>query len=119
MMLCPLCYTELEVRNFTSCDNCGWDNKELTHLKENKHIYTTYEIYNGLRLTFCNFCNVDFSSYRPEYFGFKNKQKIGLQHFHFIREIENPQTVKDKFCPTCSARLSFLNFLVAIRQHNE
>ena len=118
MEQCPICYTELEIRVCAPCDVCGWDLKEIDDFKENKHTYKTYEIYKGLQLTLCNFCDVDFGSYKPEYFGFANGKRIGFQDFHLVKEIKNPQIAKDKFCPQCSARLTFLNFLFDIRQLN-
>lgn len=115
---CPICFGELEVRDCAPCDDCGWQPNEIQDLKEMKHVYKTYEIYNGLRLTLCNFCDVDFGSYKPEYFGFKNGQRIGFQNFNFIRQLDNPEIVKDKFCPECSKRLKFLRFLSDIRALN-
>ena len=118
MEQCPICSTELEVRECTPCDDCGWDPKELDELKKHKHTYKTYDVYKGLQLTLCNFCDVDFGSYKSEYFGFTNGHRVGFQDFHLVREIKNPQIAKDKFCSTCSARMTFLNFLFEIRQLN-
>lgn len=115
---CPICSNELQVRDCAPCDDCGWDQKELNHFIEKKHIYKTYDIYNGLQLTLCNFCDVDFGSYMPETFGLKNKQRIGFQDFRFIKDIKNPQIQKRKFCPECKRTLTFLNFLFDIRQLN-
>lgn len=118
MEQCPICYLELEVRDCAPCDDCGWDPKEINHLKQGIHTYNTYEVYKGLRLTLCNFCDVDFGSYRPEHFGFTNGKRIGFQHFEFVKELSDPQVVKDKFCPQCSSRLTFLKFLSEIRSLN-
>lgn len=118
MEQCPICYADLEVRDCAPCHDCGWDSKEIDHFRENRHTYKTYDIYKGLQLTLCDFCDVDFGSYKPEYFGFKNGHRIGFQDFHLIKEVRNPQIAKDKFCPQCSSRLKFLNFLFDIRQLN-
>lgn len=118
MEQCPICSTELEVRDCAPCHDCGWDEKKLKDFQPDKHVYTTYDIYKGLQLTLCNFCDVDFGSYKSEYFGFTNERRIGFQDFHFIKEIKHPQIAKDKFCPICSARLTFLNFVFDIRALN-
>lgn len=118
MEQCPICYSKLEVRDCTPCDDCGWNLLNPEEVKSQKNIYRVYEVYKGLRLTLCNFCAVDFGSYKPEYFGFTNGHRIGFQHFHFIKEIQEPNPVKDKFCPECSSRLTFLNFLFEIRKMN-
>ena len=119
MEQCPICYHELEVRECAPCDDCGWDPRELNHLQQGIHTYTTYEVYPGYRLTLCNFCAVDFGSYRPEHFGFTHGKRIGFRDFEFVKELTDPQMEKDKFCPQCSGRLTFLKFLSEIRnQHS-
>ncbi len=118
MEQCPICYHELEVRECAPCDDCGWDPREINHLHQGIHTYETYEVYQGLHLTLCNFCAVDFGSYQSEYFGLSNGKRIGFKHFRFVRELADPQVIKDKFCPHCSARLTFLKFLNEIRNLN-
>ncbi|MFN8284964.1 MAG: hypothetical protein U0U67_17205 [Chitinophagales bacterium] len=118
MQQCPICYSELEIRQCSPCDCCGADENELIHLKENKHKYNVYEIYYGLKLKLCTFCEVDFSSYKTEYFGFSNKKRLSLNDFNFIKEIENPVVEIDKYCPECKERLSFLKFTKAIWEIN-
>ncbi len=119
MEQCPICFTELELRDCGPCDDCGWDPTEIEHFNNRKHVYRTYEIYKGLHLTLCNFCDIDFSSYQPDYFGFDHGNRIGFRDFQLITELKNPQIIKDKFCRACSARLTFLNFLFDIRQLNK
>lgn len=120
MEQCPICFSELEVRDCAPCDDCGWNvPTEMEHLNEGEHTYATYEIYQGLRLTLCNFCAVDFGSYKSEYFGFKNDKRIDFDDFNFVRQIDHPEIVKDKYCPECSARLKFLEFVTELRKLNE
>ncbi len=122
MKQCPICFYDLEVRECTPCDDCGGTGDTHTdaqQLDDRKDVYTVYEVYKDLRLTLCNFCSVDFGSYRPEYFGFKSEQRISLTDFNFIKEVEDLTIVKDKFCPECNKRLKFLDFIVAIRQINK
>lgn len=118
MKQCVICHTELEVRECAPCDCCGANPEEIEHFNKNMHIYRTYEIYKGLTLTLCDFCDVDFGSHKPEYFGFTNGHRIGLQNFNFIKELKNPQITKAKFCNQCLAKHSFLKFIANIRQLN-
>ncbi len=119
MDYCPICYGELEVRECAPCHDCGWNvPTELEDLRAGTHTYATYEIYKGLRLTLCNFCLVDFGSYRPEYFGFTDEQRLYFDSFHFIRDVHHPQPELDKYCTTCGHRFQFLKFLQAIRELN-
>lgn len=120
MEQCPICFSELGVRDCAPSDNCGWDvPTEIEHLKDGLHTYTTYEIFKGLRLTLCNFCAVDFGSYKSDYFGFSNAKRLGFENFNFVRVIERPEVSKDKFCPECSTRLKFLKFVTEVRQLNQ
>lgn len=119
MKQCPICFSELEVRDCAPCDDCGWRPEEIEHLNDNIHRYATYDIYKGLRLTLGNFCLGDFGSYKSEYLGFKNGRRLDLFDFNFVKQIEHPQVTMDKYCPDCFARLRFLNFLSQIRQINE
>lgn len=115
MEQCPVCYGKLEVRDCTPCDDCGGDPAELLDFKNEVHTYTTYEVADGLRLTLCDFCAVDFGSYTPEYLGDK---KFEISSFGFIKQLDNPQVVKDKFCPECEKRLTFLKFVAEVREMN-
>lgn len=120
MEQCPICFSELEIRDCAPCDDCGWNvPTEIEHLNEKLHTYITYEVYQGLQLTLCNFCAVDFTSYKSEYFGLKKDKRLILSDFTFVSQIEYPELVKDKFCPDCSARLKFLKFVSEIRRINE
>ncbi|MCE3230024.1 MAG: hypothetical protein K0S32_4575 [Bacteroidetes bacterium] len=119
MEQCPICFEELIVQDCAPCDDCGHHPEELEHFKQNLHTYKTYEIYKGLRLTLCNFCEVDFGSYKSEYLGFKKGRRLGFQNFSFIQDIRSPQITKDKVCLNCSHRLKFLKFLSDIRLLNE
>ncbi|MBX2842903.1 MAG: hypothetical protein KTR26_14125 [Flammeovirgaceae bacterium] len=114
---CPLCYSALEVKEVTPCMECGGDDFEQDHYKEHK--YAEYELYFGQRLILCNFCDVDFGSFDPTYFGFPPGTKVGIGDFHFIREISDKELRKDKYCPECGYRLSFLKFVETCKRENE
>jgi ribosomal protein S14 len=115
---CPLCFEDLETRLVARCDDCGADPKEIKHFEEKKHHYTEYEIFPGLNLTLCNFCDVDFGSYDPESFGLLKGTKIGFEKMKLIRSVQDPSLQKDNYCPNCGRRLSFLRFLMQSRENN-
>ena len=117
MEQCPICFNELEVRDCAPCDACGGAPDEREHFDERQYI--TYEIFEGLRLTLCDFCTVDFGSFKPEFFGLKNEKRLSLSDFTFVEQIEYPEITKDKYCPECSARLRFLKFVAEVRRINE
>ena len=108
---CPECGEELEVVNIAPCDDCGWDPKEIEHFNSSKHTYARYEVYGSI-LMLCNFCDVDFSSYNPEYWGFPKGYELGFGSAGFkkIANIPNEQLSisKGKYCPKCCARLPFI-----------
>ena len=114
---CPICYTELEEIECAPCYDCGHLPEEIEHFKSGKHTYTIYDVYRGLKLQLCNFCDVDFGSYNPEYFGIGKKLDLG--GFTFVQESQNPKLEKDKYCPECERRLKFLTFLKEIRELGE
>lgn len=114
---CPICYTELLAKQVAPCMECGSDEFELDHYKE--HSYNEYELYFGIRLILCDFCDVDFGSYNPTHFGFTKGTKIGYEDFKFVREINDKELKLDKYCPKCEHRLPFLKFIEQCRLINE
>ena len=115
---CPICYSELKIIDCTPCYDCGHLPIEINHFKDGKHKYNIYNVYNGLELQLCNFCDVDYGSYKSEYFGFNNNQRIGFENFELIKSIESPRLEKDKYCSKCKKRLRFLTFLNDMREMN-
>lgn len=118
MEQCPVCFGELDVRECAPCDDCGAKPGEIDDFNQKIHTYTVYEVYKALRLTLCDFCAVDFGSYKPGYFGIRADTKLEFGGFNMIRQLENPQVVKDKFCPECEKRLTFLKFVAEVREMN-
>ena len=115
---CPLCYGELEIRDVAPCDECGAVPQEIEHFASGKHSYAEYEVFPSLKLTLCNFCDVDFGSFDPAYFGLPRNARIGYEHMRLISPIREPALGKDKFCPACNLRLSFLRFVQQARQQH-
>jgi len=114
---CPLCYSELESRQVTPCMECGGDSFEMDHYEE--HMYKKYELYFGMRLVLCDFCDVDFGSYDPTFFGFPANKRVGWEDFKFIKDIHDKSLARDKYCPHCKLRLPFLQFVTKCRVQNE
>ncbi|MGY3795823.1 hypothetical protein [Aquimarina sp. 433] len=112
---CPICYSNLEVKEFAPCDDCGGLEEEINHFKNGIHKYTVYEIYDGLELQLCNFCDVDFGSYKSEYLGLLGNRRIGYENFKFISSVQNPSIQKTKYCPECNKGIKFLTFLRDLR----
>ena len=95
--------------------DCGWDPVEIEHYRNGEHQYFELEIIFGLRLILCDFCMVDFGSYRSEFFGLPSGKRIGFEQMKTIREVSSVGVVKDKFCPECCGRLKFLRFVSDVR----
>ena len=115
---CPLCYGELEVRDVAPCDGCGALPLELEHFTSGMHSYAEYEVFPSLELTLCNFCDVDFGSWDPSFFGLPRNARIGLRYMRLVQPVREPTLGKDKFCPACNLRLSFLRFVHQARQQH-
>jgi hypothetical protein len=63
-----ICFGRLEVRETTPCYDCGAVPEELEHLAQGRHTYAEVRVF-GAQIVLCNFCHVDFHSYKPAYFG--------------------------------------------------
>ncbi|MCP4258984.1 MAG: hypothetical protein GY774_15985 [Planctomycetes bacterium] len=119
---CPKCFEPLEVRNVAPCDDCGWDPEELNHFKEGKHTYNEFDVY-GAKLILCDFCEVDFSSYDPTYWGFPKHNRVGYGSSGFIkvREVAKEQLTikKSLFCHNCKSRLSMIEAVLQVNENNK
>ena len=76
---CPLCYEPLEVREVGPCMECGFDPKEIEHARAGIHTYAEYRIFGDLTLVLCDFCQCDFSSYDPTFFGLPRGTRVGME----------------------------------------
>ncbi len=113
---CPLCYTDVEVTPCTPCHDCGHFEKEIEKFKNHGGNFTVYDLYEGLTLQLCDFCKIDFGSYKSEFLGFKDGTTIGFENMNFVKTIDSPKMEKDKFCPECSMRMKFLVFIRDLRE---
>jgi hypothetical protein len=113
---CPLCLEPLEVRDVAPCMDCGHDPVEIEHARAGKHTYADYRIFGDLSLVLCNFCEADFTSYDPAFFGLPRGTHLGpgARDWQFIRDVPVAVT-KDKCCAACGHRLPFLEFVMQAR----
>ena len=123
---CPICGSELEIREVTPCFECGVLEDQVAMLREaiqtafehDSVNYGVYRIFDALEITLCDFCAIDIGSYDPEYFGLRKDDKLGFQDLHIARKLHEPSVGKDKYCPECNRRLAFINFLLQAREMN-
>ena len=116
---CPLCSEPFEVRDVAPCMECGADPAEIDYARSGMHTYAIYRIFGKFEVALCNFCQVDFSSYDPQFFGLPRNRKVGLGHsFDFVKDLRDCSVRKDKCCPKCGFRAGFLKFLHDAREEH-
>ncbi len=117
-MECPICNSDMASIEVAPCYDCGHSKEEITELKNDEHEYYLYEIF-GEKIILCDFCDADFDSYYPEYFGLL---KDLPQEYPFDQnrlKIEDAEVKTDYYCKKCQRRLAFLNFLKTVREKNK
>lgn len=118
---CPVCFDELELRNLAPCDDCGFAEAEIEHFESHEHVYSEFEVY-GSTLILCNFCDLDFSSYKPEHWGFESGRRVGYGSQGFRKVTELPYSAlsikKGWFCSTCGATLKMVEAALKAREEN-
>ncbi len=115
---CPLCSEELELREVAPCMYCGGYPEELNHFHEGQHTYAELEIFPNYKLVLCDFCQVDFGSHDPEFYGFHRSKKIGYEYMKHTFKVVPLSIGQDKYCTSCQLRLKYLDFVAAIRKEN-
>lgn len=113
---CPICFEPMIRKELTPCMDCGGEESELGHFKE--HNYKEWEIVYDQRLILCDFCDVDFGSYKSDFFGFKNPRIIGFEHFNFVKDIKDKRLHTGLFCENCNMTHDFLKFVSVCRENN-
>src|SRR5262245_22994042 len=108
---CPLCFAPLEAREVAPCMECGAFPEELQHFAEGRHTYAEYRIFGELSLVLCNFCQVDFGSNDPRYFGLAENVRIGFEKMSLVRNVDPSPVTYDQVCPVCKHRLAYLRFV--------
>ena len=115
---CPFCQTLLETIDVAPCWDCGWQKDELRQSLNGEHTFSEFKIFGELSAVLCNFCDVDFGSYDPKFFGLQSKATIGFEKMQFVRSVD-AVIRKDKFCPECKTRLAFIRFVQKARTLNQ
>lgn len=116
---CPLCYARLEVREVAPCMECGHKPEEIEQTLAGRHTFIERRIFGNLTLVLCDFCEVDFGSFAPEFFGLPRRTRLGLGQMDFVRMLDHVVIGQDKFCPQYGYRLAFLEFAAQARQMHQ
>ena len=112
---CPLCHSPLEIRDVAPCMECGHRPEEIEHALTGQHTYTEQRIFGTLTLILCDFCEADFGSFYPEFFGLPWNARTSFDKMDFVRSVDEVVIGKDKYCPECDYRLAFLEFVEKAR----
>ena len=108
---CPECGCDLDLIEVAPCWDCGHVKSEVMELNNGEHEYFEYRAFGSLKIVLCDFCDADFGSYNPEYFGLpKSRYVIGNDCLELQRKIYEPSVGKDLFCCKCKHRLAFIKF---------
>jgi len=98
--------------------SCGHVSEEIEEFRAGNHKYHELEVFPGLPLVLCEFCQVDFSSYDPTYFGLPRDRTSDLRRMNMITEDHTKETRSDLVCTKCNHPLPFLEFVAQARgQH--
>lgn len=115
---CPICNGQLEVRDVAPCWDCGALPEELDEFTRGEHEYSEWEVFPGLTAVLCDFCDADFASYDPTYFGLPKESRVEMERMEPLRKLEGLSITKDGYCPECRQRLAFLEFISQARRQN-
>jgi hypothetical protein len=123
---CPICFEELDVIETTPCMCCGNSEDKISLLKKDidegfihdTNTFSIYRAFENIECVLCDICTFEFSTIKPEFFGFPKNKTIWPDNFQYLKSIEPPSIVKDKFCKSCYMRLSFINFTLKLRSIN-
>ncbi len=113
---CPICAGALEIIEVAPCFDCGHSPGELVELARNEHEYHVLEIW-GHEIVLCDFCDADFGSYFPDYWGLPSGP-LPDYPLALRRKVIDPEIDRDWFCSACRHRLAFLLFRSAAIVHN-
>jgi hypothetical protein len=99
------------------CYDCGHETNELQELKDGEHEYHKFKVFNQT-IILCDFCDADFGSYYPDYFGLLGEfpQDYLLE---LIEKIKEPIIEKDMYCSKCQHCLKFIKFREASIEFNK
>jgi len=123
---CPECGSELEIREVAPCAECGMLADKLAVLRQDIHEgfahdsieYNVYSVLDKFRITLCDSCAVDIGSYESDYFGLPRDKRLDYCDLHIVKMLAKPGVGKDKYCPKCNRRLTFIKFALNVRAEN-
>ena len=113
---CPVCYTPLEVRDVTPCFICGGWPGTVEKFRSDTE-YREWRMPGGQMIVFCSPCEVE-EFMVPGGWGYRlglPTRRFPVNDLQRMRLIEQPQLGRDKFCPSCKLRLSFLKIVAECR----
>ncbi|MFC0682595.1 hypothetical protein ACFFGH_32605 [Lysobacter korlensis] len=113
---CPICSSALTPIQVAPCFDCGHAQRELEDWAHGKHEYRVYRIW-GQDIVLCDFCDADFGSYFPDYWGLP-EGPLPDYPLDLVSIVENPQLSQDGYCNQCQHRLAFLRFRQQAIDHN-
>lgn len=116
MINCPICSTQLQPIEVAPCFDCGHAPRELDECIRGEHEYQLFELW-GREIVLCDFCDADFGSYYPNYWGLPKGPLPGYP-LRLLRKLENAGIGQDLYCPSCDHRLAFLLFRSYAMAHN-
>jgi len=98
------------------CFDCGHAPTEIEHFVQQQHEYHVFEVW-GREIVLCDFCDADFGSYFPDYWGMP-EGSLPDYPLQLIRKLDNPAIERDLYCANCKHRLAFLFFRQHALAHN-
>lgn len=116
MTNCPICSKELQRIEVAPCFDCGHESIEREHFAQGQHEYHVFELW-GQEIVLCDFCDADFGSYFPGYWGLPEGPHPEYP-LHLVRYLDNPSIEQDLYCAPCKHRLAFLLFRRYALTHN-
>lgn len=95
--------------------------RELAELDNGEHTYSEFRVFGHHLIVLCDFCDADFGSYLPSYFGLPETGRvIDDPQMELIRELPRPwKRTEEKFCPYCQKSLQFLEFRKRVIDENK
>lgn len=113
---CPLCSGSLEVRQASPCHECGGDPVSLERFRADRHIYHSVKVFGDQELILCDSCMLNFGAFDPDFFGQPKDSALGFEHMEIGKQILQPSSRADMYCPACKYRLRFLKFVKESRK---
>lgn len=117
-MNCPICNDDMITIEVAPCYDCGHLAIEIDEMKKGEHEYYHYKIFD-VDIVLCDFCDADFDSYEPRYFGLSDAHPQDYPFSENRTRIKKIETQKDDYCENCQHRLAFLRFLKTVRETNK